>query len=374
MSRIAIKRLTSSDLGFFESVYRNNPTSHQKAINLNADVFVNQFYPSLAPSGSRVDQEIAVRLTVFGPDAADSERLRRAITRSAGSKNWRLNGEFVHNPEGQPSRFDGLGAGDLAILDFRGDPEPESVKLLLVAANAPQDAAVHQLLSPLVPPPGRSMVAITPAQLSTIVASVPQAHPIWQFAEDEATQADLRDAAVGGSVGQAALARRSAVISAERLAQVREAQEATGRIGEALAWARIEQGQRNGVFADIEWSSSMNAVSRYDFRVTETMLGESIRIDAKSTSGKWSEPVHMSLAEIHEAAQGGRYDLWRLFEVELGRARLKIARDIGGFAAKVRDALSLPEGVSVDNVSIDPALLEWQDEPDIELNDAPEAI
>jgi len=47
MSRkLAVKRLTTSDLTFFEWHFKNRPAGKQKAINLNADVF-NELYPTL---------------------------------------------------------------------------------------------------------------------------------------------------------------------------------------------------------------------------------------------------------------------------------------------------------------------------------------
>lgn len=370
MSRLALKRLTSSDLGFFEPYYRSNPSSHQKAINLNADVFVDQFYPILA----QAYQEILVRLIVFGPGGAEPAQLTRSITRTPGAKNWRLNGEFVYNPDDQIARFSGFAPGDLAILDFRGDPEPNRINLLLVSANAAQDVALHHSLAPLVTPPGRSMVAIDPGRLAGLAAPAPQDHPIWEFVEDETIQADLQDAAVGGAKGEAVLVRRGAVISAEALAQARQAQEASGKIGEVLAWARIERLGREGIYSTTEWSSKTNAVSPYDFEVTEAQSGEVVRIDAKSTSLDWRQPIHMSLAEVNEAARGGRYDLWRLFEVGLGQGKLKIATDIGAFAAKIRDSLNLPEGVTVDTVSIDPEQLDWQEEGNVLMGDDEEAI
>ena len=39
-------------------------------------------------------------------------------------KNWRLNGEFVRDPEGQSGRYDRLTPGDIAVMEFGGDPAP----------------------------------------------------------------------------------------------------------------------------------------------------------------------------------------------------------------------------------------------------------
>ena len=47
MDKLALKRLTASDLTFFEWQFKNRNAGNQKAINLNADVFSNQLYPAL---------------------------------------------------------------------------------------------------------------------------------------------------------------------------------------------------------------------------------------------------------------------------------------------------------------------------------------
>ena len=47
MDKLALKRLTASDLTFFEWHFKNRNVGNQKAINLNADVFSDQLYPAL---------------------------------------------------------------------------------------------------------------------------------------------------------------------------------------------------------------------------------------------------------------------------------------------------------------------------------------
>jgi len=39
-TRLALKRLTDSDLTIFETLFRKLAAGNQKAINLNADVFI----------------------------------------------------------------------------------------------------------------------------------------------------------------------------------------------------------------------------------------------------------------------------------------------------------------------------------------------
>src|SRR5690242_10628738 len=118
--RIALKRLTASDLTFFEPLFRKLKVGNQKSINLNADVFVERLYPSLPAQLATIGDVINVTLTLLGPGGAAPCVLSRAITKREAYKNWRLNGEFVYDPQDQPGRFDQMAAGDLAIFDFSG--------------------------------------------------------------------------------------------------------------------------------------------------------------------------------------------------------------------------------------------------------------
>src|SRR2546426_10861620 len=95
--KLCVKRLTDSDLTFFEWHFRNRNAGNQKAINLNADVFVEELFPvlrdSAPPSG-----KLPIGLFIYGPGTGGELNLQRKIMKGAAYKNWRLNGEFVHNP------------------------------------------------------------------------------------------------------------------------------------------------------------------------------------------------------------------------------------------------------------------------------------
>ena len=58
MSKLALKKLTASDLTLFEWHFRNRNAGNQKAINLNADVFVQQLFPALPEVGGSVSLEM----------------------------------------------------------------------------------------------------------------------------------------------------------------------------------------------------------------------------------------------------------------------------------------------------------------------------
>ncbi len=366
--RIALKRLTSSDLTFFENLFRKLDVGNQKSINLNANIFIKKFYPTLPDLVPTLGDVIPVSLTILGPAAAGPYVVARAITKREGYKNWRLNGEFVPDPEGQPARFDQLIKGDLAILEFTGEPGPQKVTLLLVCAQSAADVPLFTGLNALLPAGDRAMVEVSRAELAPVAASVAPTHPIWILAADPEYDAALEDAALGGTVGAAKLSKKTAKpVSAATLAAAKASAEKNGRDGEALAWIHLNKMQASGAASSIEWMSKTNAVSPFDF--SATIAGKSVRIDAKSTNGEFERPVHMSLTELRTAAEGERYDLWRIYRLDEDGARLRIAEDISATAKKILAGISLPSGVAVDGVSIDPVILKWGGEVVVERPD-----
>ncbi len=367
--RIALKRLTASDLTFFESLFRTLNAGNQKAINLNADVFIQQLYPALPNLVATLGDVIAVSLTLLGPNGAGAHVISRAVTKRDAYKNWRLNGEFVRDPEGQPGRFNLLKVGDLALMEFGGDPGPQRISLLLVAAGAAQDATLHAALNTLVPGTQRTMVKISREQVAAAAVAVPQAHPVWLIAADPEFEGALEDAALGGVKGTTVLRTRGyRKVSAATLAAAKASAEKNGRDGEALAWVHLTRLKAAGSLSAIEWTSQSNAVSSCDFQATDDS-GIELRIDAKSTSGKFEWSIHMSAAELAAAAEGSRYDLWRIYGLDENGAQLRIAEAIGPKAKAILDGLKMPAGVTVDSVSINPSSLTWGPELTIELPD-----
>lgn len=359
--RIAVKKLTASDLTLFESQFRKLNVGNQKSINLNADVFIEKFYPTLPGLVPTLGDVITVSLTILGPAGAGPYTLARAVTKREAYKNWRLNGEFVRDPDDEPGRFDTMAAGDLAVFEFAGDPSPQKVTMLLLSAGAPGDAPLHATLSSMVPGSRRTMIQLSRSQLATAAAGTAAGHPVWAIAADPEFEEALEDAALGGTKGATKLATKAArTVSAATLAAAKTAAEKNGRDGEALAWIYLKALQSAGEAADIEWASDKNAVSSFDF--SAVFGGEKRLIDAKSTSGDFGRPIHMSLAELSVAADSDHYDLWRLYDLDEDGALLKIARDIAPTAKAILAGIALPTGISVDGVSIDPAILSWDDE------------
>jgi hypothetical protein len=360
-SRLALKRLTRSDLTLFEAKYRTVNVGGQKSINLNADVFISVLYPSVPAIAPTTDNEIRLGLSIVGPGGKPAHRLTRKIIKNPSYKNWRLNGEFIPNPEEDPTRYNLLQPNDLVVMAFDGDPAPDFLRLCLISQTAPADAALHTQLFPLLG--NRSMIPITPDVLQAAAgpANTPPGHPIESFIFDEEIETALEDAALGGETGVRTLMRRASGrrISVADLAEARANHDRIGRDGEGLINAFFELGT-----AIATWMADTNAVSPYDFQVVDE-AGEIAKIDVKSTSGPFDNNFHISIAELVEAAQAPeRYDLYRVYELDPDGGKLRIARDIREFARSILDVLTLPEGVRCDSftVSVSAPGLVWEDE------------
>jgi hypothetical protein len=327
----------------------------------NADIFVEAFYPTLPELTATLGDVITVSLTIFGPSGASAYTLSRAITKREAYKNWRLNGEFVRDPDGQVGRFDEMAPDDLAVFDFSGEPGPQKLSLLLISANSTNDAQLFATLSPLISGGRKTMIQVSRAQLAAAATGIPETHPIWVLAADPEYDAALEDAALGGVGGAQKLAKKIAKpVSAATLAAAKASAEKNGRDGEALAWVHLKGMLATGQVSFIEWASDSNAVSPFDFTVV--VGGKSVKIDAKSTTGDFARALHMSAAELTEAAGSDRYDLWRLYKLDEDGACLRIAENIGSTAKEILAGISPPAGVTVDSVSIDPKILKWGDE------------
>ena len=58
--KLALKRLSRSDLTFFEWQFRHVNAGNQKSINLNKIILIDKFYPSLPDLGVTNDNEFPV--------------------------------------------------------------------------------------------------------------------------------------------------------------------------------------------------------------------------------------------------------------------------------------------------------------------------
>ncbi|MEW5770844.1 MAG: hypothetical protein AB1831_10850 [Pseudomonadota bacterium] len=369
--KIALKRLSSSDLTLFEHHFRKTPGAKQKGINLDKAVFLGQLYPNLNSRLATGNTRVPLELHISGPGSAGLHTQMRKILLQA--KNIRLNGEFIKNPIDEPNRYDSLAKDDLALIEFAGEEEPSTAKMLLLSQTDQQDSALFQALMNRYAKGfnrHRGMQVLDDADLSEIVESLnlPDDHPALDLIDGD----DLEDAAQGGIEGLTKLRKRRQArgVSREELSRARQSAEQIGRLGEEILNAWLDQQYQAGSGPEYRWDSDTNAVAPYDF----TLMGDGKaerRVDAKSTSGDFRNQIHVSVAELTEMARGGvPYDLYRLYTVNDVSARLRIAKDLGEFAAGLLGKFNaLPEGVTVDGVSINPEALVFGEEIIIDLSE-----
>lgn len=359
--RFAVKRLTPSDLGFFEAHFDKANVSGQKSLNLNRKVFIDDLYPNLPDRLAALGGAIRVSLQVNGPGASfPALELSRKITKR-GSKNYRLNGEFLSNPKDAVDRFAKLAPGDLALLAFEGSGEPTGVRFYAISAAEPDDAALHAALSS---PDGPSMVSFDTEDLAARIAVAPPSHPVHDlFLEADLAQ-DLEQAAQGDAQAARRLLARpgSRKVSAAQLAAARRRAEEIGSDGEQLIAGHFGRGA-NGLTAWV-WRSAENAICPFDFEI-QTAAG-AVRVEVKATTNAHGTAFHISMAEIAAAAEAGRYDLYRVSGLGTEGGTLRICEDIGDFARGLLTALAaLPPGVRPDGFTVSPDIFEWS--PSIDL-------
>lgn len=369
--KLALKRLSESDLTLFEHHYRNTSGAKQKAINLDIAVFINLLFPLLP---SRLDENrdrVFLGLDIYGPGGAGLHNITRKILKQ--QKNWRLNGELISNRPEEPGRYDSLEKGDYAIMDFAGDAEPHAVKIYLVAGSLPEDAMLHKALEEkfgAMFSTRKGMERIDPEGLASVLngLNLPDGHPVLDFIDSDV----LEDASQGGLEGLRSLRKRrkNRGVSKEELGRAKLAADRIGRLGEELLNGWFELEKEGGNITSFEWVSKDNAISPYDFELID-LKGEARKIDAKSTAGDFSNPVHVSIAELMEMAQGDvSYDIYRLYSVKETSARLRIARNLKAKATEILAPFeSLPAGVTVDSVSIKPDVLSFEKEISINLEE-----
>ncbi|MFV2045016.1 MAG: hypothetical protein ACC700_17485 [Anaerolineales bacterium] len=374
--RLAIKRLTRSDLTIFEYHFRTIDAGNQKSINLNADVFIKALYPGLEEiAEERSDSQFLLNLTILGPGLEHAHTLPQKVLKGGSYKNWRLNGKMIPNPDESPNRYNALKPNDFAVLEFTGAAMPTGVRMTLVAADVSEDSSLHaEIFSRF---GSQAMVAIEPDTLNEIVESIRPSladeHPILDFLDD----ADLEDAVQGGNEGKRRLRkrRRARGITKEEYARAQKAAEVTGANGEEILNFHFENLKQSGLLEDYEWNSDVSPFSPYDFSlVQETTVVR--RLDAKSTRGAFESRVHISLGELREAAEGEiPYDIYRLYELGTGFARLRIAKDIKSKAEEILRVLSsLPGAISVDGVALDPRWLDFGPEELIDQREESEQL
>ncbi|MGZ5050472.1 MAG: protein NO VEIN domain-containing protein [Methylobacter sp.] len=368
--KIALKRLSASDLTLFEHQYRETSGAKQKAINLDAAVFVSELFPALPTKIGINRDRVIVTLGLYGPGGAGIHSITRKILKQ--QKNWRLNGELIVNPPEEDERYNSLTKGDYAILDFAGDSEPHAIRMYLVAKALSSDATLHAMLDEKYGAEFSSrkgMLVVDPDELAQIITQLNLfiGHPALDFIDFDA----LEDAALGGQEGQNSLQKRRKArgVSRDELYRAKLGAEQVGRQGEELLKEWFEDEKLNGQIEDYVWESDINAIAPYDFAILDD--GKVVRkIDAKSTAGSFSNPLHVSLSELYEMVKPeAAYDLYRVYSLNENTGMLRIAKDLAPFASKILSSLnSLPNGVAIDSISIKPDALPFGDEQIIDFS------
>jgi hypothetical protein len=281
-------------------------------------------------------------------------------------KNWRLNGEYLGNPDDSPQRFDVLMPTDFAVFSFEGDIYPTSASLVFVAQLVSEDLALHSQLDSFLGK--RRMAALAGPELARIVAGaeIQEAHPINALLLDAA----LEDASLGGIRGMTRLSSRPSGrrLSRRDLQRARQRAEDIGNLGEEYVNSflfRLREQRRIGAF---EWVSLENAIAPYDFIRTD-LAGERRLLDVKATSGEFNRPIHISFNELLQMRAGPeQYDLYRIYDIGEGTAKLRIAANAGAFASQILDVvLTLPSEVSIDGISVPPSTLSFGSEIEVDL-------
>lgn len=187
---------------------------------------------------------------------------------------------------------------------------------------------------------------------------------------------NLEDAALGGGQAFRRLFTRASLrqISKEDLQNARRNADETGRLGEELVNSYLVQLRNLGELAEVEWISQNNAVAPFDFRI-RTLRGEVILIDAKATTGEFDRPIHISLNELLQIANGTeRYDIYRVYAATLADGLLRVSSDVRGIGQEILRALSgLPDGVVADSISLQPSRLPFSREVMVSLQESDEA-
>lgn len=356
--KIAIKRLTESDLTIFKWQFHNRNVGNQKAINLNADVFVDQLFPSLRESPPPTGWA-PINLFIYGPGPHVELNLQRKIVKGAGYKNWRLNGEFISNPDDGPTRFNSLAGGDIAILGFDGTPVPSTLYLFLLSAQ--EDEPHRTLLDGLLGSARMKEVSESEFGRLLLQGDFPEDHPLWGL---DTLATDLEEAAEGAAEPRLRVARRIGGrrrIDRAQLAKARDSADQNGRRGEEIVRAYLVQEESAGRIAGYTWTSDVNAVAPHDFEIS--VNGTLRRIEVKSTSGDFNRPFHISMAELTEATETTPFDIVRVSNVDvaLDSAEVHISCNFNNTARDLLEACrSLPQGVTVDALSIDPQILQFR--------------
>lgn len=353
--RYALKVIRSSDIGWFRCHF-DPAVSKQKAFNIDKVPFKSMF-PGYASAGD----EFVVPLSIVGPENKAPHILERKLLLQ--EKNLRLNGAFIYDPESDPNRYRILQVGDFALLGFDGDIYPTAVEMVLIARQAPADAAVWNYLNDHFGQHFATRGGFIQLQRADIL-SISQtlglgiATGIGRLLES----AEIEAAAAGDADAIRRLAMRGAALSPEQFRQAQEEAQRTGRRGENFVRLYLEDLKQKGAIVEYFWQSEIQPFAPFDFTVTADQRLR--KLDAKSTKRGFDERIYISMAELVEMAEGGNpYDLYRVYDMSVSQASLRIALNVQHWAVDVLAYYrGTPVGTQAETIIVDPRTLDFGEE------------
>jgi hypothetical protein len=333
---------------------------------LNADIFVGKLFPSLPEVVTANGGRIPIDLYVYGPGLAAELNLQRKIIKVGSYKNWRLDGEFIYDPEVNPERFHSLVPDDIVLLEFTGEIVPNSMKAFFLSQATKEDFGAYQVFSDYLG--ADSMRTISYAEIEAYIkeANPPETHSLYELL----LEADIEDAAEGGAEGITRLYSRRAGrrLSRIELASALRRVEEIGQLGEELVNAHFERERTEGKISSFGWESIDNAVAPFDFWCEQA--GLRMLIDVKATSGEFERNIHVSLPELRLMRDSAeQYVIYRIYEIVGNTAKLRKSEPVRNLASSVLKGLeALPKGVTSDGVSFSPEILQFGAETDVTLS------
>lgn len=369
--QIALKFLRQSDLTLFDPIWQRDNEwlrtgqidriSKQKAINLNAREFLDALYPGVREAARAGLKRIPLAVTIYGPNGAGAHEIARKAVLQA--KNWRLNGETIHEPYGQVGRYSGLLEGDLALLRFDGEPQPTAVVIALLSAAAGEGEIIRALM-PHMDDTGMRLIGPTELADALDAVGVSREHPVWRLADDADAEAAVERAMEGDETALEEVRRRrrraGAGVSLEQWLRARAAAEATGRAGEELVAEWL------GEKCDYcDWVADAEPLSPFDMLAQGGPLGPGLTyLEVKTTKASFGTRFHLSMGEATFAAEADRpYRIVRVFDAEGDPPHARMSDPINDWARDLLEAGdgAFPEGVRADGFVVDPEAdgLKW---------------
>ncbi len=364
--KIAAKRLTKSDLSLFHWHYHEKyeEKSKQKAINLNANILVGELFPDLPDIADEKNNRLLLDMQVLGPDMKPALGFARKIIKGDTYKNWRLDGEIIHNPDDDPNRFNVLDEGDIVLLVFEGEDSPEILRAYFLAQESGADQSIHGLLNGYLGPGPMKQLSVEDLDDLISRGDVPTEHPIRELLLRDA----IEDLAMGGYEGAKELRRRrsSRTMTNREIENARLKCAKIGRDGEELFNAYLDAQKRSGGIKNYEWVARINAISPFDFTV-EPLNGQPYSVDVKTTEGGFLNRIHVSFSELVEMTDSRDYNIARVYKIDGDRAKLRFSHPMKDIASGImKEIAGLPEGVSIDSISISPEMINWEGSVDLD--------